>query len=276
MYKVAYIGNIGKISEIICLNDYFELKFIVAEKGKLDEELLTHSYLRDISIYETSDINDLDHDLFKEVDFCVMCSFGQKVDDRLLKLTDIYNIHFGILPDYKGRHPTFYSTLNSEPFQGLTLHKIDEEIDEGDLISVKKYPYYYWQNEHDVFEKNISLVDEILSDLKSFIKGDKKIISKNGDGEYYPPVQEEQKVINEYENPKDILNLVRVQSRYGGAILKFSGKKYSVPKAYVDKTKNLNADIDREDQIYVNNNEPIGIRINDKYYIRFEGLTIEK
>ena len=60
--------------------------------------------------------------------------------DKILKVENfstskLFNIHFSLLPKYKGMHTTAWPILNGEKKTGVTLHKIDNGIDTGPIIS---------------------------------------------------------------------------------------------------------------------------------------------
>jgi methionyl-tRNA formyltransferase len=44
------------------------------------------------------------------------------------------NFHFGLLPKYKGCDPIFWQIRNKEAFGGITMHHMNEHIDEGPVI----------------------------------------------------------------------------------------------------------------------------------------------
>ena len=46
----------------------------------------------------------------------------------------LFNFHFSLLPKYRGCHTNFFQIYNGEKYSGVTLHKIDEGIDTGDVI----------------------------------------------------------------------------------------------------------------------------------------------
>ena len=48
------------------------------------------------------------------------------------------NYHTALLPKYRGRQPLFWALLNNEKTTGITIHKMDEFIDKGELIIQKK------------------------------------------------------------------------------------------------------------------------------------------
>lgn len=49
--------------------------------------------------------------------------------------SNLFNIHFSLLPKYRGCHTNFYQIYYGEKYSGVTLHKIDSGIDTGPLIS---------------------------------------------------------------------------------------------------------------------------------------------
>ena len=51
----------------------------------------------------------------------------------------LYNIHFSLLPKFRGCHTNFLQILNGEKYSGVTLHKIDRGIDTGPIISQMKF-----------------------------------------------------------------------------------------------------------------------------------------
>jgi methionyl-tRNA formyltransferase len=52
--------------------------------------------------------------------------------------SQLFNIHFSYLPFYRGVYTSFWPIINNETFSGVSLHKIDEGVDSGDIIDQKK------------------------------------------------------------------------------------------------------------------------------------------
>lgn len=46
----------------------------------------------------------------------------------------IINIHYSLLPKYRGYHSTVWAIINDEKYLGLTIHEMSEYIDDGDII----------------------------------------------------------------------------------------------------------------------------------------------
>ena len=51
---------------------------------------------------------------------------------------ELFNVHFSLLPAYKGMYTSIIPILNGEKYSGVTLHRIDKGIDTGDIIAQKK------------------------------------------------------------------------------------------------------------------------------------------
>jgi methionyl-tRNA formyltransferase len=80
-------------------------------------------------------------------------------------LTDkLFNIHFSLLPKYKGMYTSLFPILNGEKTSGVTLHKIDRGIDTGDIIDQVEFDisefncrdlyFKYMQIGYDIFCSN--------------------------------------------------------------------------------------------------------------------------
>lgn len=64
--------------------------------------------------------------------------------DRIIKPENfaskyLYNIHFSLLPKYKGMYTSTIPILNGETISGVTLHIIDKGIDTGPIIARRKF-----------------------------------------------------------------------------------------------------------------------------------------
>ena len=60
----------------------------------------------------------------------------QRLKTPLLSLpaNGCLNVHFGMLPKYRGLLPIFHALMNGEPSFGVTVHLMDEKLDNGDIV----------------------------------------------------------------------------------------------------------------------------------------------
>ncbi len=61
--------------------------------------------------------------------------YDRLVKPALFKTKKLFNIHFSLLPAYKGMYTSAWPILNGESRSGVTLHKIDYGIDTGEIIA---------------------------------------------------------------------------------------------------------------------------------------------
>lgn len=81
--------------------------------------------------------------------------FDQIIRPSKFKSTALYNIHFSLLPKYKGMYTSIFPILNDEKYTGVTLHKIREGIDTGEIIAQEKIKIDYDDSSYDVYCKLI-------------------------------------------------------------------------------------------------------------------------
>tara|TARA_Y100001970_G_C13978352_1_gene721788 strand:- start:96 stop:857 length:762 start_codon:yes stop_codon:yes gene_type:complete len=85
------------------------------------------------------------------------------------KSKELFNIHFSLLPRYRGCHTTYYQIKNGEKRIGVTLHKIDSGIDTGDIVDKKSFKVFLNSTAYEnylkllnssiiIFKKNINKI----------------------------------------------------------------------------------------------------------------------
>ncbi len=92
-----------------------------------------------IPIMDTKDINDNESFAFvqqQQADYLVAAHFNQLVKPQILGMSGLrcINIHPSLLPAYKGVDPVFYALSNHEKIVGVTLHKMAESFDTGEIL----------------------------------------------------------------------------------------------------------------------------------------------
>lgn len=86
------------------------------------------------------------------------------------------NIHPGYNPYNKGVFPQVFSIINGDPC-GVTIHEMDEKIDNGPIIDRKKVDIKKWDTSEDVYRKIINLEENMIK------KNIDKIVKNNYDVE---------------------------------------------------------------------------------------------
>ena len=96
----------------------------------------------------------------------------------------LYNVHFSMLPKFKGMYTSAWPILNGENESGVTLHKIDRGIDTGDIIYQKSFSLDEEETAKSLYLKYIKhgtslVIDNIHNLLKSkfFLKPQDHVLS---------------------------------------------------------------------------------------------------
>lgn len=73
-------------------------------------------------------------------DIFVVVSFGKILPLDIINLPPLktINVHFSLLPKYRGPSPIQYALLNGEKETGTTIFILDEEVDHGDILAQEK------------------------------------------------------------------------------------------------------------------------------------------
>jgi methionyl-tRNA formyltransferase len=87
--------------------------------------------------------------------------------DKLFKVNIVkekycYNFHPGILPNYRGSGICSWAIINEEKYMGVTLHVIDEGIDTGDIIEVRKFPILEKDTAYSLFTQVEKVIYEMF------------------------------------------------------------------------------------------------------------------
>lgn len=102
--------------------------------------------LRQTSLEEVYSIKDL---ILISLEFDRIIAVNKFASRRL------YNIHFSLLPKYKGMYTSSLPILHGENYSGVTLHEIDDGIDTGDIIDQIKFEIGDEDTARDLYFKYI-------------------------------------------------------------------------------------------------------------------------
>src|SRR3989304_3548037 len=75
-------------------------------------------------------------DSLNEADLGIVAAYGKILTEKELNTPKygLINIHPSLLPKYRGSSPIQEAILNGDNFSGITIIKMDKEIDHGPII----------------------------------------------------------------------------------------------------------------------------------------------
>lgn len=82
------------------------------------------------------------------------------------------NIHYSLLPQYRGMHSTVWAILNDEDYLGATIHLMSEYIDDGDILYQFKVANDRVKTSRQYMEMFNDKITEVVADvIEKFING---------------------------------------------------------------------------------------------------------
>ena len=107
-------------------------------------------------------------------DLIVVAAYGQILPKQILDLPRFgcLNIHASLLPKYRGAAPVQWAILNDEPETGVTIMKMDEGLDTGDILSQQVTPIAAGANAQTLLERIAALgADLLLKTVPDYVTG---------------------------------------------------------------------------------------------------------
>ena len=107
-------------------------------------------------------------DFYDRYDLFLSLHSKQLFPDALVENHLCINVHPGLNPHNRGWFPQVFSILNGLPV-GVTIHKMDTELDHGPILWQEELPIYPQDTSKDVYDrilaKELELLDRHLEDI---------------------------------------------------------------------------------------------------------------
>ena len=210
--------------------------------------------------------NHEEYEFLKELnaDLSIVCAFGQIIPKNFLNLTKkgFVNIHASILPSWRGAAPIQRSIMNLDSETGISIMKMNEELDSGPVSNIYKVKIDKNQNAQDISEKLSALaaekildnVDDILEDKAKFIDQD------HSKATYAKKIYKEESQIDWKEDASKIIGKINGLFPYPGAAFSFNGERYKILKAEISNgVGQVGEIISNQLEVACNNNQSIKI-----------------
>lgn len=147
-----------------------------------------------------------------------------------------WGIHASLLPKYAGGAPLNWAIINGEKETGVTLFKLDDGVDDGDIITQKRFNINFEDTIKEVYAKATIASKEILIDALQDIENIVFLKQNKIDITVYPQRKPEDGEIDLTKNATELYNFIRAQSSpYPGAYIKtVDGKKLIIEKVRIE------------------------------------------
>ena len=183
------------------------------------------------------DKNKLEYEYIKnlDLDLVIVVAYGQIIPKNFLPLSKsgFINLHASILPRWRGAAPIQRSIMNQDKETGISVMKINEKLDEGDISHIFKINIADNDNAHSLSEKLSTLASNNISDIIDSIL-DEKINFKPQDhskATYAKKIIKSEGLIDWNDTAENIIGKINGLYPYPGGYFLFKGKRYKILKA---------------------------------------------
>jgi methionyl-tRNA formyltransferase len=221
----------GKILEYLASSSVYNVKGVVTQPDKpqkrgnkiLESSVSKISQKYEFPVFKPTNLND--PDFIKDIegidfDFLVVAAYGKIIPNWLLLSPSKIpvNVHYSILPSYRGASPIQTSLLNGDNLSGVTFMEMTEGLDEGKIIKIFTLDIVKTHNkvslENDLCDLAIKNIDDVLDLLFS----DNILLNAQDDSKasYCSKIKKSDSIIDFAENAEVIINKYRAYSEWPG------------------------------------------------------------
>ncbi|MDA9663286.1 methionyl-tRNA formyltransferase [Candidatus Pelagibacter sp.] len=183
--------------------------------------------------------NEKEFEYFKKInaDIAIVVAYGQIIPREMLSLTKngFINIHASLLPKWRGAAPIQRSIMNLEKKTGISIMKINEELDAGPICNCYELEINNNDNAGTVSEKLSAIAAEkILFNLDNILDGKSKFINQDHNkATYAKKIKKSEGKINWNNSARSVIGQINGLFPNPGAWFEYNGERYKVLKAEI-------------------------------------------
>jgi methionyl-tRNA formyltransferase len=176
-------------------------------------------------------------------DIIVIASFGHILPKEFFEIAGqrVINVHPSLLPSYRGPSPIITPLLNGDDITGVTIMKVVEEVDSGNILTQAKIKISPEDNRDSLEEKLIILGKHLLLATLDLLEdnGIAEIAQDKKTATYTRIFQKQDLAIDWDNDATAIINKIRAFSSTPGCFTFFKEKRYKIIKAAISNRQEM-------------------------------------
>lgn len=168
-------------------------------------------------------------------DVIVVVAYGKILPPDMLNMCRFgcINVHASILPEYRGAAPIQWAILDGKKETGVTIMKMNEGIDTGDIILTEKTPIAQDETSEELFNRLAKMGGYALVKALEMIENKTATYQKqpNGDFGYAKMITKELSPIDWSKSAESIHNKIRGLQAWPCALTRVNGKNIKFHKS---------------------------------------------
>ncbi len=163
-------------------------------------------------------------------DVNIVVAYGQILPASIIYLPrhKSLNIHFSLLPKYRGAAPVQWAILNGEKFTGVTIFQLNEKMDEGPILAQEMVEILPRENAHEL-ETRLSHLGAALL-IKTLENIDRlELKEQNHELATYAPRLTKDQGMLDWQEPAEVIDRkVRAFYDWPGAFTYLDGRRLEI------------------------------------------------
>jgi methionyl-tRNA formyltransferase len=172
-----------------------------------------------------------------DADLAIVVAYGQIIPKKFLSLTKkgFINIHASILPKWRGAAPIQRSIMNLDKETGISIMKINEELDSGPISKIYKILLDQKHNATEISEKlSLLAADKILDCVDDILDGKSEFTKQDhSKATYAKKILKSEGQIDWNDGAPNIIGKINGLYPSPGAFFSFKGERYKILKAEI-------------------------------------------
>ena len=168
-------------------------------------------------------------------DLIVIVAYGRILPKEILDLPrqKCINVHFSLLPKYRGAAPIQWALMNGESETGVTTFYLAEKLDAGPVL-MKKKTIIEPEDNTEILGNRLAVIGaQLLIETIEAIKGGSidPIVQNEREVTLAPPLKKEDGIIDWGRKAKSLANQIRGVTPWPGATTHLKGKIFKIYSA---------------------------------------------
>jgi methionyl-tRNA formyltransferase len=162
-------------------------------------------------------------------------SYSKLIPKKIIDITGLgFNLHPGLLPQYRGAHVLNWVLVNGEKESGLSLHVLTDKFDEGPVVASAKAEISLTDTAADLDKKLINKIPNLIQSLEQQIeKGSIEFQKQEGESHHWPARTPKDGEILSTDTAMQAHNKIRAVSYpWAGAFINRDGKKIVIWESF--------------------------------------------
>ncbi len=170
-------------------------------------------------------------------DVCVVTAYGKILPKDLLEVPPhgCVNVHASLLPRFRGAAPIQWAIAHGDSETGVALMRMDEGLDTGPVIAMKRLPITPDDTSASLHEKLSRLGGDILREsLPAYLRGELKPVPQPSEGMVLAPIIQKEDGLLDFTRPAvELERRLRAFTPWPGVFTGLNGARIKVHRTKV-------------------------------------------